>query len=199
VKRRALASTVATLAIVAALTVAAPQAAQAHDALISSSPSSGEKVTAELNEVSLTFNEELLDVGGTGNAFAIQVRGPGNRYYEAACPQLKEKAVTAAVKLGGAGRYTVIWQILSKDGHPTSDTYWFEYTPPAGVAASDGFVNATICKAGEQTRPAGSEKAADDSARTGVFLTAGSILLVPVIAAAVALFFVARRRRLRDS
>jgi len=54
---------------------AAP-AALAHDSLRSSSPDAGSTV-AGLDEVSLTFSDALLNLGGIDNAFVIQVIGTG--------------------------------------------------------------------------------------------------------------------------
>lgn len=198
-RRRPAIAIAATAVIAAALAVAAPQAAQAHDELTSSTPASGDNVTTELKEVSLTFNEELLDVSGTGNAFAIQLRGPGDRFYETACPALKEKAVAAPVRMGDGGVYQVKWQIVSKDGHVTTDSYKFTYTPPSGLTPAKGNANALVCKDGQRARPVGAEQKADQSASMGVFWGVLGILLVPVLALAIAMFVIFRRRRARSS
>ena len=59
-----------------ALLVAVPSPAAAHDGLVSSSPAAGSTATSEIETVSLTFSDELLDIGDSNGAFAIQVTCP---------------------------------------------------------------------------------------------------------------------------
>lgn len=112
----------------------AAQPASAHDSLLSAAPGDGETVTS-LQEIVLTYSGDPI---GQQGANLVELRGPDGRYYETACPALAGPDVTTPVTPGPAGTYTVIWRIVSSDGHPVSGEYTFDYAPPAGATATPG-------------------------------------------------------------
>lgn len=116
----------------AALTLLPATAASAHDYLVQAQPASGAVQTDALTQVSLTFNDRVLDLTGNGSSAILQVTS-GGRYFETGCPTILGDSVTAPVALGAAGAYTVDWQIVSADGHTVSGTYGFEYKPASGA------------------------------------------------------------------
>ena len=137
--------------VLALFAVASPAAA--HDGLVSSTPSPGETVTTELTAVQVTFSDKLLKLGGSSKAFAIQVTGPNDRFYDNGCVDVQGSTASTSVSLGETGQYTVTWQVVSSDGHPTSDKYTFSYTKPAAAVQTAGA--STPLKCGESA-PAGS-------------------------------------------
>jgi hypothetical protein len=176
-------------ALIAFVTVggAAP-AALAHDSLRSSSPEAGSTVT-ELDAVSLTFSDTLLNLGGMDNAFVIQVVGPNDRYYESGCAELSGAITTAATDLGVAGEYTVRWQVVSADGHAISDSYTFDYAPAAaGTTAASGLTQPLGCgsaitpPSADATTP-GSESSGPSGLLIGLLAGGGFIVLVGVAVA----------------
>lgn len=185
------------MALAAVVTAAgAAPPASAHDGLVASTPTAGETVDA-LDAVTLTFSDTLLNLGGMGNAFTIQVVSADGRFYTDGCVTLDGASVSAPVRMGGAGRYDVRWQVVSSDGHPTSGEYAFDYLPPAGTAVAPGFTSAPDCGvAGETGTP--SADPADlppSSSDVGSLLVGLSIGVAAIgITAALAVFFVRRSR-----
>jgi methionine-rich copper-binding protein CopC len=177
------------VALVAALTLPALPAS-AHDELESSSPKAGSTVTQALPRVSVTFEEAVLDYGrGTT---LLQVTGPDGRHYETACASGGDRTVSAPVKLGGAGRYTVTWRVVSADGHPVSDSIFFEYRPASGTPASSGSASGPDCGAAAASTSA--DHASANPAGTVTLVAAVGGVLILLVAGAVVLAVVLSRR-----
>jgi methionine-rich copper-binding protein CopC len=140
--------------------------ASAHNYLVSSSPAAGSTVDAPPSEVTLTFNDVILDLGAAGGAGAggaagagaapaaggssvVQVTGPDGQgtHYETGCATDAGRSVSVPVALGGSGEYRVTWRVVSADGHPVSDSIAFTYQAPAGAAASAGTPDGPACAA----------------------------------------------------
>ena len=85
----------------------------------------------------MRFSDELLDLGGEG-AFVIQVVGPDANFYNLGCVNVEDDTASTDVSLGRSGSDTVTWQVISSDGHPTSDSFSFDYNHPDEVGASPG-------------------------------------------------------------
>src|SRR3954454_16543404 len=145
---RLLAAT-AGLAAAVALALAPVAAATAHDYVVGSDPSADSTVTTPPESVTVTFNDRVLDLSGNGSTNLLTVTGPGSatRHFETGCATVADTKLSAPVALGGAGRYTVTYQIVSADGHTVSSSYAFSYEPPAGTAAAEGSESPT-CGAG---------------------------------------------------
>jgi methionine-rich copper-binding protein CopC len=112
--------------------------ASAHDALESSTPASGSVITTDPGEVTLNFSDDLITLNGETNAFAVQVTDPAGAYRQNGCVTVTGSTASTLVMLGEAGTYTVLWQVVSSDGHPTSGTYTFDYQAPADAAILPG-------------------------------------------------------------
>ncbi|WP_158867472.1 copper resistance protein CopC [Leifsonia sp. AG29] len=115
-------------------------AASAHDYLVGSTPAAGSTVTQPLDRVALSFNDRVLDLSGNGSGTLVTVTGPGQsaKHFETGCATVADTDVTAPVALGGAGDYTITYQVVSADGHTVSSTIPFHYEPPAGTPAASG-------------------------------------------------------------
>ena len=133
------------------LTLTTVSAASAHDGLVGSSPAVDSTVTSEVTSIDLTFSQDFLNIGSSEQLFAIQVAGPDENFYNLGCVTLDEKTISTVAALGESGAYTVVWQVLSSDGHPTSDSYTFFYEKPEGVEATAGASDGVTCNtAGKQ-------------------------------------------------
>jgi methionine-rich copper-binding protein CopC len=130
-----------------ALAVAGASSASAHDALTASSPASGEVVTVDPGTVSLTYSDELLTLGGDTSAFAIQVTDASGAFHENGCLTVDGLVASTGIALGDAGSYTVSWQVVSSDGHPTSGSYEFDYQPADSGNSMAGMSAAPACGA----------------------------------------------------
>lgn len=169
--RRTLAAT-AGLAAALALALLPAVAASAHDYLVSSDPASDSTVTTPPSTVTLTFNDRVLDLAGDGSSTLLTVTGPdaAARHFETGCATVADRNVSAPVALGGAGSYTVTYQIVSADGHTVSNSYAFAYQPPAGAVEAAGSEK-TACGAaagGSATEsPAASDPATPEATAGG--------------------------------
>lgn len=192
-------SAVVAAALAIGLVIGVPAPAAAHDGLVSSSPAADSTVTAPLESVSLTFGDELLDIGDSNGAFAIQVVGPDELFYNRACVQRDGATASTAVALGESGAYVVTWQVISSDAHVTSDTFDFVYEKPADAAAAAGAATAACRTGGINPAAEGGDdgSGAADEARgvTGIWIVGGALVAFLVGRAIVVAVIGARRRR----
>jgi methionine-rich copper-binding protein CopC len=121
----------------------------AHAALTGTSPASGAEST-NLTEVSLTANEDLLDLGG-GNGFAISVTDAAGHFYGDGCVLVDGPTATMPVRLGKAGDYAVAYRVVSADGHPIEGAWSFTYNPAADMIAGPAYLELPVC--GETPMP----------------------------------------------
>lgn len=134
----------------AALLTASPAAA--HDNLLQSNPEPDSTVTS-LENVELTFSGDLIDF--SQSSFA-QVQGPDGLYYESSCSTIDLNVLTTPVALGPAGTYTIVWNAVSSDGHPISESYQFQYQPVLGPKAALGWDQPACRNNGTRIQPGAS-------------------------------------------
>ena len=144
------AAAVGALALLAAVTVGAVghvPAASAHNYLVSSTPEAGSVLTSLPPEFVITTNDVLLDFGGenTGSAGALEVQGPDGLFYGDGCVTVSGASISTPAALGPAGDYTVIWRVVSTDGHPVSNQFSFTWQPDAAQVVSTGSAAAPVC------------------------------------------------------
>ena len=186
--------------------------ASAHNAFVSSNPTADSVVTEQPGTFVVTTNDALLEAGGTANA--IQVRGPGAEplYYGDGCMTVNGSSLSTPVSLGQPGEYTVIWQVVSADGHPIDGEFTFTWQPADGQELTAGVAAPPVC--GESSAPAesgtptpeptfttqtdtleSSDAVAPEETSTapGDILWIGAALGVLVLAAVVVLIVVRRR------
>ena len=111
---------VALLAAVVFTVLGTPQAAWAHNALVSTSPGEGTTLTKPPSSIVLTFNEPVIATGTK-----VLVTGP-----EGSVAAGEPKLVDTTVEQGllpelSAGEYTVEWRVTSADGHPINGEFSF--------------------------------------------------------------------------
>jgi methionine-rich copper-binding protein CopC len=169
-RRAAVVAVVAALAGPGLLTVTAVPAS-AHNTLVSTDPPADETLAAPLDQVTLTFDDVVLDLGsGEGSASTggtvLDVTGPDGTHHATACPSVVDRTVSAPIALGDAGTYTVTWRVVSADGHPISGRYEFDYAPPAGTTATPGTA-AAACGAPDGNGSTDGSTDAEDGTGTG--------------------------------
>ena len=134
VLRRPVLPAVIIAALLAALLVLLPSTrASAHDELVSSDPAAGSTVQTLPAEMTLTFSAALID--SEGGTAVVVTDAAGNDLADGA-PEIDGAVLIQPLKADAAtaGEYTVIWQIVSSDGHPTDGEFAFsvaEAAPPA--------------------------------------------------------------------
>ncbi len=132
---------IAALFLAAALVAGAASPAAAHDELVASSPSPGERLDAAPSEVALTFSADVLTIGA-----AVIIADASGRDWAAGAPVVTDGVVTVAIEPGmtDAG-YEIRWRVVSEDGHPISGLVPFtvgtgsplERSPLATAAPTD--------------------------------------------------------------
>ncbi|MCU1580096.1 MAG: copper resistance protein CopC [Rhodoglobus sp.] len=153
--RRSIARAAAAFTAGALLALAAPLAASAHDTLVSSTPSDGSTITGLPDAFSVTMNEPLGDLTGNGSGFAIEVRDAAGAYYGDGCFTIADATLATAAALGAPGNYTLLWQVVSADGHIASGELRFAWAPADGSTASPGSATPPVCGAtADPTAPA---------------------------------------------
>ncbi|MFT4213638.1 MAG: copper resistance protein CopC [Microbacterium sp.] len=127
----------ATLVLVAVLSLfAAP--AWAHDELTGATPAAGSHVEALPDQVELIFSGALLDEPG---ATEVTVTDAAGASLTAGDPVIDGTRLTQPLQGTASGTVTVIWRVVSSDGHPASDEFTFTVgaapTTTATLAAED--------------------------------------------------------------
>lgn len=177
-------------------------AASAHNYLVSSTPEAGSVLTTLPSDFVITTNDVLLDFGGgnTGSAGALEVQGPDGKFYGDGCVTVSGPSISTAAALGPSGDYTVLWRVVSTDGHPVSNQFSFTWQPDAGQPASSGSATAPVCPtaADDASAPSSSDGADTSVAATSndeflsVAAWGGGALAAVAIAVAVTLFVLRR-------
>lgn len=169
--------------------------ASAHNVVVGTSPGTDETVTTAPDEVSVTFDDVVLNVSADGSSTAVQVTGPDGAEHADGCPTTQDRTISVPVVLDEPGTYTVAWRVVSADGHPTSGEFAFTYAPEddgaASTAGDDGGREAKGCGSQAQADGAGAQdgdpgQAAGEQAAEAGDASGGSDLPVVLgIAAAV--------------
>jgi len=173
-RRAAAVAVAAALAAPGLLTLAAAPAS-AHNVLVGTNPPADRTLAEPLDQVTLTFDDVVLDLGGEGGGTALDVTGPDGTHHATACPSVVDTTVSAPVALGEAGTYTVAYRVVSADGHPISGRYQFDYAPPEGTPATAGTAAAACGASDGAASDAGT---AAPEARDGTGADAGTAATV---------------------
>jgi copper resistance protein C len=131
--------------VVAASVLGMASPAFAHNFLVSSTPSAGQTLTKLPARFIITTNEGLLDLSGHGAGFAFDVEDAHHRFYGDGCVSVSGPSMSIASVIGAAGKYTVIWQIVSADGHIVSNHYTFAWAPGGSFTPAVGSSHPQDC------------------------------------------------------
>jgi len=179
------------LGLLAVLLTATP--ASAHNYLVSSTPTAGETLTALPEHFSVTTNEPLLDLGGDGSGFGIEIIDANGLYYGDGCVTVEGPTVYTMPEIGEAGTYRLVYQVVSADGHTVSDEFTFDWAPEAGFVASAGSATPGDCNGLYSRGDGGEQKPDAASVDLSTVLWIGGALLAVGIAVVVT-FIVLRPR-----
>jgi methionine-rich copper-binding protein CopC len=99
-------------------------AASAHTALVSSSPKSNAMLQASPKYISITFNEELIEIAGkpVSKISLFNAKGKEIKLPKA---QIVHKDIVVAVSKLPPSKYKVVYRVVSADGHPVSGSFNF--------------------------------------------------------------------------
>ncbi|HEY8294437.1 MAG TPA: copper resistance CopC family protein [Micrococcaceae bacterium] len=105
-------------------------AASAHDVVETTSPANGSTVASLPANITITLDNTPGALGS-----AIQVKDASGKDWAQGNVQVVDHVATQQLKPGGpAGKYTVLWRLVSSDGHPIEGTFSFT----ASSAAANG-------------------------------------------------------------
>jgi methionine-rich copper-binding protein CopC len=131
----------------AAVWPAAP--ASAHNSPVAYAPAEGAVVAQQPGTFSVTTNDNLLQLKDAGGGMGLQLTGPAGAkhplYYGDGCVTVFGPTIETQAELGEAGVYTVVWQVVSTDGHPVSGRYTFTWQPAVGQPIAAGSVTPPDC------------------------------------------------------
>lgn len=180
------AAATAVLAAIAVLGIAAP--ASAHDQLLSTDPQDGSTVAALPDAVTLTFSDIVQDAGADANQ--IKVMDASCAVLDDGDLKIADNVVTQPISGSATGQVTVLWRVVSRDGHPVSGE--FSFTVGDGQAAA----SATPTCAGDVDAAATDDSTASTASSPLPWII-GAIVIAAILAAII-LLLVTRSRRPDD-
>ena len=129
--RQLLSAVLGALALVALLLTAGP--ASAHDVAESSSPADGATVATAPAKVSITFNNTPLGLGSE-----VKVTDAAGTDWTDGKVEIVDNVASQKLREGApAGKYTVVWRVVSSDSHPIEGTFAFTAKAAAAGAATE--------------------------------------------------------------
>jgi copper resistance protein C len=178
-------------AVVAFAVLAPATAASAHDEVVASTPTEGSTLSQLPDTFSVTMNEDLFEtVDGSTNGFGMTITDATGAFYGDGCITIDGPTMSMPAAIGAPGDYTVTWQLVSSDGHPTNGTIHFTWT---GDATADGATAASTC--GESVSTPAPATAADDSGIATVQLIGVGVGILVLIGGVVLVVMRAKRKR----
>ncbi|WP_395401213.1 copper resistance protein CopC [Arthrobacter sp. UC242_113] len=128
--RQLLSALLGALTLVAMLLTAGP--ASAHDAAESSSPADGTTVATPPAKVSITFNNTPLGLGSQ-----VKVTDAAGTDWADGKVEIVDNVASQKLREGApAGKYSVVWRVVSSDSHPIEGTFSFTATAAAAGATA---------------------------------------------------------------
>jgi hypothetical protein len=141
----------AILGVLGAVTV--PVAAAAHDEFVGSDPAAGSTVAQAPAALTLTFSGLISPEEG---ATVIEVTDASGADLVEEAAAIQENTVTQPL-LPATGPVTVLWKVVSSDGHPISGEFGFTV---AGASSPAPSPTETAAPATSDPAPAGSDSPA---------------------------------------
>ncbi|RUR01892.1 copper resistance CopC family protein [Labedella endophytica] len=184
--------------VLAATTAIAP--AQAHDQLVSSTPTADASLDPAPTEVALTYSDNILEVG-----VEVVVTDADGEDWVAEAPVVDGPTVTVPLESDmPGGAYTVDWRVVSSDGHPISGSIPFTVTTPvamptptasepAATTPTDSVTSAPSVSADPESTDSDAANAEDGLSGAHLAIIAGIVLVVLLIVAGI-IFLLIRRR-----
>jgi methionine-rich copper-binding protein CopC len=97
--------------------------AKAHAFLEEATPTVGGEVTRPPHEVRLVFNEKINPALSELKIFNLKGLQVDNR--DCHCTELKSTSLTVGLPPLPAGKYKVVWKVVSKDSHLSKGDFTF--------------------------------------------------------------------------
>lgn len=173
-------------AVLSSLALWAASPAHGHDVLVDHSPADGAVLDEAPDDIVLTFNNEVLDMGA--EATVVRVTDASGQDIETDPPSVQNRDVVTRLHDLPDGAYRVVWRVVSSDGHPIQGTFTFAVGPDAEAALD------ALPAIGDPVDD-GQDAAADSETDEGVSLPVIIGVGVVVVGLAVAAIVVLARRK----
>lgn len=121
-RRRSLPAVLAAAVVALAALVVPAAPAFAHDELVSTDPSADAVLDALPSQITLSYSADILDAEG---ATVIEVTDAAGTSLTDGAPTVSGTVVTQALAGPASGAVTVVWRVVSSDGHPIDGTFAF--------------------------------------------------------------------------
>lgn len=180
--RRVLSAAVTGVAATALVfAVAAP--ASAHNYVVSSTPAEGDVLTVLPDAWEVVTNETMLHAGND-SVFGLWARDAEGRYYGDGCVDVSGSAMSASPVIGEAGDYTLVYSLISADGHSLTGEIPFDWAPTGEHDAATGTTEPVRCGV-ELPPPADGAAASGSSDVVWIAVAAGAVGLAVIVAVLV--------------
>ncbi|HEY7853639.1 MAG TPA: copper resistance CopC family protein [Aquiluna sp.] len=114
----------------------------AHDELVDQSPRANEVVEAGIIAIELTFSNDLIALGDGSGSEIVILNSDGDPVNNG-CAVVDGNIATAKADISEPGAYQVGWRAVSSDGHPISDSFFFEVINSTGYESDPDYVFTT--------------------------------------------------------
>lgn len=156
--------------------------AAAHDELVSSYPADGETVAVGIDEITMTYSGNIMDVDGANQVVVTNAAGEN---VTEETPDIDNRTVSQDLSPAALepGTYTVTWRVVSSDGHPIQGTFNYtvgegqDATPSSPAEASSSAEASSPAVTSETSAPA---QAAETKAASDPVTQAAEGLSLPV-------------------
>ncbi|TQK19315.1 hypothetical protein FBY40_1813 [Microbacterium sp. SLBN-154] len=157
------------LGVVVALTAvfALPVAASAHDELLGSDPAPGSTLDQAPTAITLTFSGLISQEPG---ATVIEVTDAAGTALVDGSPTIADNVVSQPLTAAAPGPVTVLWKVVSSDGHPISGELSFTV---AEGASSTPTADATVAPTAPDASASPSASTSESASATPSPTTAG--------------------------
>ena len=186
----------AAAALAAASVLLATAPASAHDELVSTAPAAGSTLETLPAELTLTFSGVLATDAGTSEVAVTDAAGTS---LADGAPVVADTVLTQPLTGEASGVVTVLWKVVSSDGHPISGEFSFTVTAPAPTetATPTPTQSETAAPTAEPTPTATPAPPAGDETTDLRPWFIGALLLLLAVAGAVMYLLISRARRER--
>lgn len=137
----------------------------AHASVIDSTVEDGGTLSEAVDALSITMNEEILQVAGVETANVLTLQDSAGNYYGDGCTSIDGTSASMNAALGEQGDYVFSYTVVSADTHPVSGQINFTWEPPADFEPAPAFTQAPVC--GEALpEPVQTEETVDENQQT---------------------------------
>lgn len=191
-------SLMAAIAVAIALVVVPAAPASAHDELLGSTPAADATIDALPAELALTFSGAIATDPGASEVAVTDASGTSLVDGE---PTAQDNVLTQPLAGEASGAVTVLWKVVSSDGHPISGEFTFSVAAPAPTETATPTATATAEPTdtpSASASPSASATPAADSSFADVWPWVIGGMLLAGVGGAVLYLLVSRARREKE-